>query len=313
MTFAIRTITRSVGGENIVHRPQLIEADEVVVGRGADCDVRLADLAVSLRHARIRQTAPGRVQVESLGSEPFEVNTKFTNRAELNLADKPVLVFGSHVLTLSQSDEDGSVLVDVTKRDAGPETAAEKNEDKIFSLGGASRFGKRPVAWTLAALALVAFLAWPIATYLANANRHIHADQPWSSGPLSKAHAFLGRNCNACHVKAFVSVRDEACLSCHQASRNPQTARQVWPTRAAWGGLAVVPGSATMPPTTCRATPAPPPRQDVNVSRRRSAWASTTPTTAARAVTSSTWPTRRSRRPHPAPLLPRQSRTRLRC
>ena len=85
----------------------------MVVGRGADCDVRLADLAVSLRHARIRQTGPGQVQVESLGSEPFEVNTKFTNRAELKLADKPVLVFGyvSAVLTLSQSDEDGSVLV----------------------------------------------------------------------------------------------------------------------------------------------------------------------------------------------------------
>lgn len=241
MTFAIRTITRSVGGEDIVHRPQIIEADEVVVGRGADCDVRLADLAVSLRHARIRQTEPGRVLVESLGSEPFEVNTKFTSRAELNLADKPVLVFGSHVLTLSHSDEDGSVLVDVTKRETGPETAAEKNEDKIFSLAGAhSRFGKRPVAWTLAALALVAFLVWPVSAYLANANRHIHADQPWSSGPLSKSHAFLSRNCQACHVKAFVSVRDDACLACHQASRNPDTARQVAANEAAWGGPTMV-------------------------------------------------------------------------
>jgi hypothetical protein len=237
VTFAIRTITRSVAGEDIVHRPQIIEAQEVVVGRGADCDVRLADLAVSLRHARIRETGQGRVLVESLGSEPFEVGAKFTNRADLNLADKPVLVFGSHVLTLSVSDEDGSVLVDVTRREAAPETAAEKNEDKIFSLAGAhSRFGKRPVAWTLAALALVAFLAWPIASYLANANRHIHADQPWSSGPLSKAHAFLGRNCNACHVKAFVSVRDEACLSCHQASRNPEMTRQVAANNHAWGG-----------------------------------------------------------------------------
>jgi len=238
VTFAVRTITRSVAGEDIVHRPQVFETEEVVVGRGADCDVRLADLAVSLRHARIRQIGPGRVLAESLGSEPFEVNTKFTNRAELNLADKPVLVFGSHVLTLSLSAEDGSVLVDVTKRDTGPETAAEKNEDKIFSLAGASRFGKRPVAWTLAALALVVFLAWPIATYLAHANRRIHADQPWSSGPLSKAHAFLGRNCQACHVKAFVSVRDDACLACHQATRNPETARQVAANNRAWGGPA---------------------------------------------------------------------------
>lgn len=239
MTFAIRSITRSATGENIVHRPQVIEAEEVVVGRGADCDVRLPDLAVSLRHARISQTGLGRVLVDSLGSEPFEVNTRFTNHAELNLADKPVLVFGSHVLTLSLSAEDGSVLVDVTRRDTGPETASAVNEDRIFSLAGASRFGKRPVAWVLAALALVAFLAWPIATYLAHA-RHIHADQPWSSGPLSKSHAFLGRNCQACHVKAFVSVRDDACLACHQASRNPQTARLVAANEAAWGGPTMV-------------------------------------------------------------------------
>jgi hypothetical protein len=236
VTFAVRTITRSVAGENIVHRPQVIEADEVVVGRGADCDIRLADLAVSLRHARISQTAPGKVLVESLGSEPFEVNTKFTSRAELNLADKPVLVFGSHVLTLSLSDEDASVLVDVTRRESGPETAAEKNEDKIFSLAGASRFGKRPVAWALAAIGLALFLVWPIASYVANANRHIHADQPWLSGPLSKSHAFLSKNCQACHVKAFVSVRDEACLSCHQASRNPEAAHQVASNNQMWGG-----------------------------------------------------------------------------
>ena len=74
--------------------------------------------------------------------------------------------------------------------DAGPETAAEKNEDKMISLGGASRVRQAAGGpGLLAALALLAFLAWPIATYLANANRHIHADQPWSSGPLSKAHA----------------------------------------------------------------------------------------------------------------------------
>jgi hypothetical protein len=235
VTFAIRTITRSAGGEDIVHRPQVVEADEVVVGRGADCDVRLADLAVSLRHARISQTGPSRVLVESLGSEPFEVDKRFTNRAEIDLAAKPSLVFGSHVLSLSLSPEDGSVLVDVTRRDTGPETASAVNEDRIFSLSG-QRLGKRPIAWTLAIAALALFLAWPITAYIAHANRHIHADQPWSSGPLSKSHAFLSRNCQACHVKAFVSVRDEACLSCHQAARNPETARQVAANEAAWGG-----------------------------------------------------------------------------
>ena len=56
-------------------------------------------------------------------------------------------------------------------------------EDESAGLAGAhSRFGKRPVAWTLAALGLAVFLVWPITTYLAHANRRIHADQPWSAG-----------------------------------------------------------------------------------------------------------------------------------
>lgn len=235
MTFAIRTITRSATGGEIVHRPRVIEAAEVVIGRGADCDVRLADLAVSLRHARMRQTGAGRVAVESVGGEPFEAEGRFTTAADLDLADKPKLIFGSHVLTLGAGEQPEVVLVDVTRMETGPETASAVNEKRIFSLGG-GRFGKRPVAWSLAAIALALFLVWPIVTFVAGANRHIHADQPWLSGPLSRSHAFLGKNCQACHVKAFVSVRDEACLSCHQASTNPTTARRVAAAEHGWGG-----------------------------------------------------------------------------
>ncbi len=36
-----------------------------------------------------------------------------------------------------------------------------------------------------------------------------------SSGSLSRGHAALGDNCQACHVKPFVAVRDDACKSCH--------------------------------------------------------------------------------------------------
>ena len=115
MTFAVRTITRSATGGDIVHRPQRFEVDEVVVGRGSDCDIRLADLAVSLRHARIKETGPGRVLVESIGSEPFDSDGKFTSRAELALATTPKLIFGSHVLILSASPDSSDVMVDVTR------------------------------------------------------------------------------------------------------------------------------------------------------------------------------------------------------
>ena len=234
MTFAVRSITRSATGEDIVHRPQIFDVSELTIGRGADCEVRLPDLAVSLRHATLRQSGPGRVSLASIGREPFDAEGRFTTSADLNLATGPKLIFGSHMLTLGLGP-DGSVLVDVTRLESAPEEAAAVNENRIFSLAG-SGFSKRPFAWTLVALGLALCLILPIAAFATHSNRHIHADQQWSTGPLSKSHAFLAKNCQACHVKAFVSVRDETCLACHQASKDPAVLARVADTERGWGG-----------------------------------------------------------------------------
>jgi hypothetical protein len=69
----------------------------------------------------------------------------------------------------------------------------------------------------------------------------IHRDaEPYSSGPLSSVHSFTGTKCNTCHaplVKAgFVEagfrrhVRDEACLSCHQAPAHQAALETFTPT-----------------------------------------------------------------------------------
>ncbi|KAJ8136457.1 hypothetical protein OY671_010330, partial [Metschnikowia pulcherrima] len=57
-----------------------------------------------------------------------------------------------------------------------------------------------------------------------------HADKAWSSGHLSSAHKNLENDCQACHVKAFVAVRDNACLTCHTQDAHqhiPDAARSV--------------------------------------------------------------------------------------
>jgi len=235
VTFAVRSITRSTTGAEIVHRPQVHESETITVGRGSDCEVRLPDLAVSLRHATLTRNASGTVTVTALGSEPFDVNGQFTAKAELKPSDKPTLTFGSHVLTLGENPDDGSVLVDVNRLEGAPDAAAAENERGIFELAGAG-LQKRPVAWAFALIALLVGLVWPIAAYITHANRTIHADKQWSSGPLSKSHAFLNGNCQACHVKAFVSVRDEACLACHQATKTPQDAAAIKARNHDWGG-----------------------------------------------------------------------------
>mgnify|MGYP000235867684 CR=1 FL=1 len=84
-------------------------------------------------------------------------------------------------------------------------------------------------AWAALAAILVAFLAVPIYTH---ATRTVVSDpdidEPgavvmdasWSTGALSSVHHGLEDNCEACHVDAFVAVRDETCLTCHSGLGN---------------------------------------------------------------------------------------------
>ena len=114
MSFILRQISKRVGAPDIV-REKPLAAPEPVIGRGSDCDIQLTDLAVSLRHAVLKHSGPGRVTVASLGDQNFEANGKFVHSASLALAESPVLGFGSHVLTLSEG-ENGTVLVLATAR-----------------------------------------------------------------------------------------------------------------------------------------------------------------------------------------------------
>ncbi|MFO1246647.1 MAG: FHA domain-containing protein [Alphaproteobacteria bacterium] len=217
MRFILRQISKRVGAPDIVREKPLASA-EPVVGRGSDCDIQLTDLAVSLRHAVLKPAGAGRVVVEALGDEKFEANGKFVHSASLSLADTPVLGFGSHVLTLS-AGENGDIQALLTARESIAAAHAAEDQKRAFSLKYAL-FSQRRLAWITGIFILLACLAFPIGVYLlGNQNRTIAgaAQGQWSSGPLSPGHHFLEKNCEACHQQAFVSVKDSACLSCHQA------------------------------------------------------------------------------------------------
>ena len=233
MSFTLNQVTRRAGGGDIV-RTRQIAASQVSIGRGTDNDIQLQDLAVSLRHALMRQTGPTDVTIEAAGREPFEVDGQFTNRTQLSVTTEHRLVFGSHTLLLAPGAEANDISITVTRNETAP-TAADEDEEKIFSISD-SILGKRAMAWSFGLLVLVLALAWPIAGFIMHNNARIHADQQWSGGPLSQAHAFLGKNCVACHVKAFVAVRDDACLACHRIGRNQAEKDRIAALNHQWGG-----------------------------------------------------------------------------
>lgn len=219
MSFTLRQVTRRAGSGEIV-RTRRIEADEVSIGRGADCDIQLPDLAVSLRHAVLRRTERGLAEVEALGRQPFQVDGRFERHAVLKVADRPRLVFGSHVVDVEPGDTADDILVTVSG--AAAQADGGEVDSQALTRQGAV-LNKRRLAWTLGLAILALCLALPVAGSMTRKESVIHADKQWSSGPLSKAHAFLETDCQSCHQQAFVAVRDGACLTCHGVGNNPAT------------------------------------------------------------------------------------------
>ncbi len=210
---SLRLITRQAGGGEIV-RTRRIETGEVLIGRAPACDIHLPDLSVDMEHALLRALGQGRISIESLTGEPFQAGGTPALRVELDAANAQVVSFGAYELVFSLGTEDDVVVTVLRKEDDYHPTPG------LFSLR-AAMFGRRRMAWTLGLAILALCLILPVAGAAWFKNTHIHPDQQWSTGPLSKAHAFLDKDCQACHQKAFVAVRDTACLSCHQSGRDP--------------------------------------------------------------------------------------------
>ncbi|MDF0543139.1 cytochrome c3 family protein [Sphingobium sp. H39-3-25] len=223
MTFIIRQISFTADGREIV-RPRTVEKAQIAVGRDAASDIHLADLAVLPDHARITRLNDRYLGVKATGTLGFTVDGRSTDKAEIDLAQGAELRLGGHRITVSRG-EDGEAVLSVLRVDAVSEASQDKEEARVFSLRGLLP-GKRMSAWGMALAILIGFLAVPVISYATRPvedMRNIYAvkgdtvkgDAAWSSGPLSKAHHALEGKCETCHQKAFVSVRDSACKTCH--------------------------------------------------------------------------------------------------
>ncbi|WP_144097272.1 cytochrome c3 family protein [Croceicoccus sediminis] len=217
MTFLIRQIALKASGEEIV-RATTVEGDTITIGRDASCDIHLPDLAVDPRHARAVMK-DGELFVESIADQPFEVNGRSVNRRAIDLSRGAELTFGGHRINVERG-EGGVPVFTVRRVEAISDVSEEKDLGSVYTLKGLMP-GKRMSAWGFAILVLLACLAWPIGAYVTHKGEKergsgYHGDEIWSSGDLTLAHEKLKDDCQACHVDAFVAVRDNACMTCHE-------------------------------------------------------------------------------------------------
>ncbi len=236
MAFLIRHVSFTADHREIV-RDMRVDRDSITVGRAAENEVALPDLSVDPQHARIERRDARRILVSATGNLGFEVDGRSARRAEIDSAKGAELGFGGHRVTVSH-DERGDVVLAVRRVDAISDAEEDRDEASAFSLRGKLP-GRRVTAWLLVIAVLIGFLAIPIWGYFhrtADDQRSIyslHADRSWSAGPLSAAHHGLEKNCEACHVQAFVAVRDATCRTCHTDVHDHAPADRIAGARAA--------------------------------------------------------------------------------
>jgi predicted CXXCH cytochrome family protein len=217
MAFRIRTIDQTAAGREIVRERELAQ-DSLTVGRAAECDLPLPDLAIEQRHVRLSQAAGGQLRIEALGTLGFTLDGRAASEATVSPREGHELGLGSYRLELRAEDE----TVAITVRQAQDRESRRTDATRGFALAGVLP-GKRGIAWLALVVIVLAFLAVPIYSHLTRVPTKPSIDHPgavvmdasWSPGALSDPHHALEKNCEACHVKAFVAVRDSACLACH--------------------------------------------------------------------------------------------------
>lgn len=235
MSFLVRQISLTADGREIV-RTAAIAKPQLSLGRAAENDIHLPDLALEPDHARIERIDDRTIRVRATGTLGFDLDGRTLLRTEIDTAKGGELRFGGHRITVSR-DEDGAAILSIRRVDAVSEASEEKEETKVFSLRGLLP-GKRLTAWGMALAILIGFLAVPIWSYASRPARdtrniyRITGDKAWSSGPLSQAHHGLEGRCETCHKKAFVSVRDSACQTCHKDVHDHAPAARIAGARA---------------------------------------------------------------------------------
>jgi hypothetical protein len=261
--FLIRTLSRSADGREIVRNME-IDDDLLRIGRDPNCDIRLNDLAVALHHASIELVSGGRLGVSAEMGLTVELNGSATGFGHINLHQGGDIRIGPFLLRVMPTPA-GVDDVSIEVERSGDDAEAEALDVSRFALASVMP-GKRPMAWISVALVLAVFLAWPIWSFYANRGggaetaQGYHADRMWLSGSLSRGHAALKDNCQACHVTPFVPVQDESCKACHSSIHDhADLARRSAPIRssAASAGCSKTwaPFSARVPAAASSATP----------------------------------------------------------
>ena len=145
MSFLVRQISRTADGREII-RAQPHEGPVITIGRQAECEVQLPDLAVEMHHASVTFLENGALKITALTGLGFELDGQKTTQARVDPAIGAELRFASHMVRIAK---DGAyVTLTAEKISALSGNIDEASESTLFTLKGLLP-GRRASAWSL--------------------------------------------------------------------------------------------------------------------------------------------------------------------
>jgi hypothetical protein len=213
---------RPRGGVSL--KPSTVTADALHFGRGTDNEVLLQDVRVGLSEA-VLQPRDGVLYLDRVGTSPVRLNGDPVGSAAVKPGDE--IQIGPFKITVVEPPPDTDVAVTVELVDPLGDDFARLQAQSRIGLDH-TWLSRRNAAWGGALAVLFLFLALPIVGYFVNPRPDPRAATPvarvlplaiaeaWNVGEVSNPHKNFWRECRSCHQDAFISVRDQACLACHQ-------------------------------------------------------------------------------------------------
>jgi hypothetical protein len=219
MTFLIRTLDLTASGREI-RRERSSPAPTLTVGRAAENDIHLPDLAVEQHHVLIDALPDGMVGVSALGTLGFGLDGVVVTEGTIDPRTGGEVALGSARLAVTREGDQIAITIRQVVEDEGKHDAL-----RGFALASVLP-SKRAMSWGFGVVILLLLLMVPVGSHLLRTPAKpdptgktagvVLMDSMWSSGELSLKHHSLTDNCESCHVNAFESVQDETCLSCHK-------------------------------------------------------------------------------------------------
>lgn len=225
MKIQVTTITRSPRG-NPMRSTRLVEGDQIRLGRGAECELRLADPRVPLH---TRTIMPGKHGAQMYDAFDYNADVTGVYRPQL-LTPGTVLKIGPFQLEVAEHGEgvDLALTVELVQPLPG---RSRLSADEVYEQARRSPLSKRALSWSLFAVVLAIFLIVPTVAFFSDRDAgntaqaqlakpsastfKIGSDASWNPGELAGAHQPFANNCKTCHSDSFARVQDKDCKACH--------------------------------------------------------------------------------------------------